>query len=436
MKIINYISLCFLLFIGMASCKENTEEYGERGAFLLNVEAKTPEATRTVSSANTGNFPVVIEGVPGSAVADQRLEYPSVSSLPKDPILLPVGSYVVSSHSPFELLPHMDKPYYEGSANLEIIANTTTSARVTCKMQNSKFQLFYSEQFKSTFKSWTITVNDGINSIIEFTDKDKNPAPVYCYFGLSGAPYLTVDITAILPDNTVVRDSRKLVKKDAQESYDGDNMNFIGGDGVNLNMDISATPSGSLGVNVTAKIEFTESVEDVEVSVEDVLPTEPEGPTDPDVPGGGDQPEASSVKLELPQDLSFVQGDEAGRPKELEAKFITPEGLASAIVRIQTSSADFEATLKDAAFPTPGALLTGAELIGNAGIQTLFDTMGLTEADGQPKKTPEKNAKEYIFPLSAFYQFLDIFPGTHEFYLTVTDVKGAKAEGKLTITVK
>ena len=91
--------------------------------------------------------------------------------------------------------------------------------------------------------------------------------------------------------------------------------------------------------------------------------------------------------------------------------------------------------MQDAAFDEPGALLLGANLIGNQGIQNLFDSLELKEADGSAKKTPVEGATEYTFPIATFFNFLDIFAGTHEFYITLTDMNDKVVEKVLTITI-
>ncbi|MGM9758773.1 MAG: hypothetical protein ACI30I_01490 [Parabacteroides sp.] len=113
----------------------------------------------------------------------------------------------------------------------------------------------------------------------------------------------------------------------------------------------------------------------------------------------------------------------------------TPAGLKSAKVKIETNNASFTTTLQDAAFDTPAALLTGAELIGNQAMQNLFNSIGLKEADGTPKKTPVAGATTYTFPIAAFFTFLDLFTGTHKFQLTLTDNNDQQVTKTLTATI-
>ena len=123
------------------------------------------------------------------------------------------------------------------------------------------------------------------------------------------------------------------------------------------------------------------------------------------------------------------------KPASADAIMKASAGIKSALVRIVTDNEGFKATLQDAAFDEPGALLLGANLIGNQGIQNLFDSLELKEADGSAKKTPVEGATEYTFPIATFFNFLDIFAGTHEFYITLTDMNDKVVEKVLTITI-
>ena len=399
------------------------------GAFLLSVESKNPESSRAVSSDNTGNFPVAIQGMKGSTVENIYRSFASVSSLPKEPILLPVGAYVVSAHTPGDLEKQMANPYFAGEKEAQIMKDVTTKTTVLCKMKNSRIQLKYNEKFLSTFQSWSITIDDGTGSVIPFDQSNLNPDPIYYYFGEQGVPSLTVSIKAKTKSGNTISDSRKLAKGSLGQTYPDDNPNFVGGDGIDLNMDISEITVGNISIKIEAHIVFTEEQEDVDITIGDKNPTLPDVPVDPELGGGdngGDTPQAGAPTLKLPASFTYTKGDPI-TPEATDAIFKTPNGLASAIVKIETTSTMFKGILTDLAFDEKGALLSGTELIGNKGMQTLLDGMG--------KKTPEVGATEYTFPLGAFLNMLGGMPGDHTFSLTIKDQKGGSASGDLTIKV-
>ena len=159
MKLFNIFSLGVLMACAFSSCemkKELTsdlEESFEMGALELDVTVKQPVSnSRAESNVPTNDFPVVIQGT-SEGIEDVKKEYNTVDEVPET-IQVPVGNYNVSSHTPGELQKKMDAPYYAGG-----------------------------DEFKTSFKSWTITVDDGSETALTFTNEDENPAPVYWLFG-------------------------------------------------------------------------------------------------------------------------------------------------------------------------------------------------------------------------------------------------------------
>ena len=139
--------------------------------------------------------------------------------------------------------------------------------------------------------------------------------------------------------------------------------------------------------------------------------------------------------MTLPKDFTYSKSGTPAKPASADAIMKASAGMKSALVRIVTDNQKFKTTLQDVAFDEPGALLTGADLIGNKGIQKLFDSLKLQETDGSAKKTPIEGATEYIFPIATFFTFLDMFTGTHQFYITLTDMNDKVVEKVLTITI-
>ena len=435
MKFINYILLGLTLFIGLTSCKENADEPQNTGSFLVSVETKNPEprtlaARASESFADPQQFPLIIKGEKGTPVENITKEFPSVSKLPAEPIQLPVGSYIVSAHSPGEIAKQMTHPYFKGDKKVEIAKNITSVTTVVCKMQNTKFQLTYLDQFKEQFQTWTITINDGDGSIDVYDHTNLNPAPVYYYFGEKGLEYLTVNIKAVTKSGNEVVDVRRLSKSDANESYGDDNSNFVGGDGLNLNMGYSESTSGKAQIKVDLKILFTNHQDDIDINVNDKDPERPDVPVEPgegEQSQGGDETQKDAPSLTLPENFSYSPNGSSIKPETVNAFFKTPKGLASAKVKVSTTDDTFRGILASIPFDEEGALLTGTELIGNQAMQSLLDGMG--------KSTPTVGSTEYTFPLGAFLTLLGGIQGQHTFHLVLTDQAGGTTEGEVTITI-
>ena len=229
MKLLNYILLSVFVLVGICSCTKDDElaGKGDSGLLSLNVEAVLPKVTR--GPVETNDFVVVIAGKTGSNTASISKQY-VVSELPEE-LRLPVGDYTVSAHSPEELTKQMNAPYYGGSVDVNIMKDVTSQTEVKCKIKNTKIQLVYSSDFLAHFSDWTITIDDGSNSVISFNNSlGNNPKPFYYYLGEEGTSKLIVNISATTKDGKKITDSRIITKNQVDESYQDDNSNFVGGD--------------------------------------------------------------------------------------------------------------------------------------------------------------------------------------------------------------
>lgn len=431
MKALNQIGMALCLLVGLASCEMREEILGKKesqgsGLLSLSVEAIAPKV-QTKSVVVTDNFAVSIVGV-SDEVKDYTKDFDRVSDLPAS-IELPVGTYNVVSHTPGDLKKRMDHPYYLGDKDLLIEKNKDTQANVQCKMRNSRIQLNYSVEFLAAFQSWTITLDDG-SGIAYKVEHDNTigttPKVGYYAFEENGAEYVTLNIRATTVTGNTITFSQPYYKADAETGYEEeDDPNFKGGDALIITLDPKAPDaptSGTIGIDVTVNVLFANSDTEVKIEVNDKNQT-PDPKPDPDPTPGEQEP-----SMVLPAGGTYSATE---IPVDLNAILKTPAGLESAIVRIETDNANFEKTLQDVAFDKPGALLTGADLVGNNAMQTLFNGLG----GDNPKQTPQKGETEYEFPISAFSTFLGMFVGTHTFHIELTDVNGKGATGSLTLTI-
>lgn len=436
MKLSNYIAFCLFALACLASCEMREEIKGGSndsgmGLLELSVQAKSPVVTK--ATVSTDDFPVSIVGKSVDGEEVERV-YDAVAELPES-ILLPVGTYSVISHTKGELGKKMESPYYKGSSDMEIKKDITSSAKVTCKMQNSRIQLKYSSEFLVKFAKWTIMLDDGSETALSIEETSASastsPAPIYWYFGEGGAETVTLNIRATtIEGNTVTMAPYVFKKEDAAEKYDDvDNPNFTGGEALIIDLKPGNEEDPTTGtvksISVSISVIFENHNEVVDIPVEDKEETKPDPDPDPD---------EGDVSVTLPVDFTYSLSGTPAKPASADAILKASAGMKSALVRIVTDNEDFRTTLQDAEFDEPGALLTGANLIGNQGIQSLFDSIELEEVDGSAKKTPIEGVTEYTFPIAAFFNFL-AFTGTHQFYITLTDMNDKEVEKVLTITI-
>lgn len=267
----------------------------DTGVLELSVQAKAPVAMQTKAGEETGTdvstdgFPVQVYGTDEDNKEEIR-DYVVGESLPES-ITLPVGNYSIRAHTPGKLEKKMSTPYYGAEKALKVEAEKTFQETVTCKRQNSRMQVVYNADFLANFKTWTITVDDGSETALPFTEKDgTNPAPVYWHFE-DDVETVTVNFNAtLMTGETVKSQSRTYSRKNAVEGYDDGSNFFTGGDALVFNLGVVENASGNItGFDVKVEIIFEDELEAVEIPVGD-KPTEPDKPTDPENPEPGDGP--------------------------------------------------------------------------------------------------------------------------------------------------
>ena len=439
-----------LALLACSSCQLQDDLFGKKtettelGSLELSVLANAPLSMTTKAevtkgdAVNTDDFEVLIQGEEQTDGSVFSRQYSKVKEMPTT-IQLAVGNYKITSNTPGELKKRMSSPYYAGDTELTITKDVTSNASVTCTMKNSRIQIQYSDEFKSTFQKWMVTMDDGSDSALGFTQDDAME-DIYWAFG-EGVSQVRVNIQATTYDGNVVRDSRTFTKSMVTEGYgDVNSDDFTGGDALVLDFKPAApsTPTTSqvTGINVSLFITFSEYKEQIQIPVSDKevdQPTNP--PSETEDPSDPNTPEVAAPTINLPADFTYSISGNPAKPANADAVLNTPAGLKSALVKIETNNAAFTTTLQDAAFDQAGALLTGAELIGNQAMQTLFDSIGLKESDGPPKQTPVAGGTTSTFPIAAFFTFLDLFTGTHKFHLTLIDSNNQQVTKTLTVTI-
>ena len=443
MKHYLYISSMILLScLAFAGCQLQDDLFGKKtekqelGTLELNVLAYSPasmstKADETSTSVDTRDFAVLIKGEEQADGTAYEQIYNKVAEMPAA-ITLPVGNYTVYAHTPGEMQKRMTKPYYAGNTTQSITKGITSNTNVKCTMQNSRIQIKYSDELKNNFTSWIVTMDDGTESVLSFDQDEDLSTPIYWAFG-ENVSQVRVNIRAVTKEGTTITDSRTFVKSMVTEGYgDVNSDNFVGGDALELDFKPSTSESTTgqvKGINISVYITLSEYKEQVMIPVSDKEEQNPSSPNNPSTPTVADP------SIILPNNFTYSLSGNPAKPASADATLKTPAGLKSALVKIETNHAGFNNILQTAPFDTPGALLNGAELIGNLAMQDLFTRLELKEANGSNKQTPKAGATEYTFPISAFFTFLDMYAGTHKFQLTLTDANNKQVTATLTVTI-
>lgn len=436
MKLNKIFTIGTLALLSLTSCELKNDLMGslvdkeDTGAIELEVNVKQPVSqTRTTKAeVSTDNFPITIQGT-SAEVTDILKQYETLAEMPAS-INVPVGQYTISSHTPGDLEKKMDSPYYAGSTDITVSKGIATQANVECRMANSRIQMQYGDDFKEAFSSWNITVDDGSETVLAYTESDSDPEAIYWHFG-DNVTSITVNIRAVTNTGNTVSERRAFQKGDATQQYEEVNENFTGGDALVITMGTVESSTGELeGIEITTDITFEDAEESVEIPT-----TEPEEqePTVPEEPEEGGEETNEAVTLQLPADVTYsISAGNA--PASADAFIASEAGLDKIIVTITAGNQAFQDILVDLKMDGQSFLAEngGVNLIDNSNFNELVATVG--------SSAPTDGIKEYTFPISAFFNFLDLTGATdagksHEFHITVTDKNGESASGVFKITI-
>lgn len=430
MKIYNTFIIGLMTVAGLASCvsediKSNLDKTAT-GRMALDVSLLEPQSL-TRAQEEALDFPVEVVSEDGT----YSVTYESVEDVPAS-VVLPVGNYTVTSHTAGKCLKKRTAPYYEGTSPMEILNQTTTNVEVVCKMKNSHIQVNYDDEFLSLFDSWTVTINDGGETALDFSS-NSNRKEYYWLFE-NEVESLTLNFSGVLKsDGSTINAQSALTKSMVDERYDDDTKYFRGGDELIVNFGVlpEDPKTGKITtVTINASVVFTETGEEMKVDVTDTENTQGGGQEDPNPqdPQTGDD---NAIAITLPAPVTLSADDAAtADPTSGDVVMHAEKGLKSVMVKVVSSSDEMMEQLAAVADEYEGVdLVNGCEVVGNQNLVAFLGSLG------KEITVPAEGDTDYTFPVGQFYLFLGILPGTHNFIMTVTDMEGNQKSGTLQVTI-
>lgn len=426
MKLNKIFTIGTFALLSLTSCELKNDlmgslvDKGDMGALELGVSVKQPVSQRsTKAEVSTNNFPITIQGT-SSEVTDVVMEYATLDEVPAS-IKVPVGQYTVSSHTPGDLEKKMTAPYYAGSTDITVSKDIASQVNVVCRMANSRIQMNYGEDFKEAFNSWAITIDDGTETALSYTESNLTPEPIYWHFG-DNITSITVNIRAVTTQGNTVSERKVFNKKDASQIYEEEGDAFTGGDALEINMGTATSSTGDLeGISITANITFEDEKEAVEI------PT-----TEPDETEDGGEETVESIRITEPEGNSYLTngvdlqlGTQNYPEKDIEINMAIDNGIENLYVKVDTDDPVFE---------------YAASIMGLTEGNGLDLTSDAAKELGGLFKLPAKGDTSYQFTLNT--ALLDLlmntpgYVGEHKFNLTVIDKHGQQATAALIIRVK
>lgn len=444
MKKIYILVAGFLLCTGLVSCEMKDELLGdnqvstetglvELGVWVenkLNVVVSRGEAesggTGQDTEVDPSDFPVVFQ------MKDKEYtENYTYKEIEGKTIQLPIGTYIVSSHTPGELTKKMSYAYYAGGDEISV-SSVTQTAKVKCTMQNSRIVLSFPADFQNAFSDWTVTLSDGTADILDFTRRDDGVSPAAVYWKIADdCKKIIIDISATNSEGNTVVESRT-IEKPAEAS----DKNWVGGDALTITMEPGAAPdepeqpTGVSGITIKVDAFFENEEKDiVEVPVEDE-----EAPTEPGEPDGGDEGDGETTKPGedggetsdaptlsgeyLGKTVSYDKGSEDEFP-QVSVIMKAPAGIENVFIKATCSDDLLASILASMGFMDEP---DGTDLVTTTD-ETLTSLLEL----------PKKGDIEYPFELGSLGTLLT--EGKHSFTVKLIDKNGKSVSGTLSFDI-
>lgn len=417
----------------LASCEMKNELTGsltdkvDTGALELGVSVKQPVShTRAdVSGIDTNTFPIEIKGTSEGVDTIVR-RYNTLAEMPAS-ISVPVGTYSISSHTPGELQKQMTSPYYAGDTKATVSKDITSTIDVVCRMANSRIEMDYGDDFKEAFSEWTITIDDGSEMALSYTQDNQSPEAVYWYFG-DNVDAIKVNITAKTTEGNTVSQRQTFRKADASENYDDVSDNFVGGDALQIEMGAVESATGTVtGVTIHAHITFEDESEAVEIPTtgedtgEQPDSNEPDNPSEPGEAISISEPDGNSY---LTDGVDLAYGTTNYPEKEVVVNMAVKDGIKNVFVKVSTTDETFESAAEIMGLTSGDGLDLASDAA--ADLSSLFALPGVGDT-------------KYRFTLNETLLGLLMntpgYKGKHEFTLTVIDQNDQQKSATLTIQV-
>ncbi len=412
MKIMNIRKIAFLgalTTVMLTGCEMkddllvNGEDARQTGALQISVAVKEP-LSQTRTDVSTADFPVSITGK-SDAVKDFVKNYAAAKDVPAS-VTMPVGDYEVAAHTPGDLLDVMENPYYAGTKSLTISKDITTQTTVTCKMQNNRISVVYGESFTKGFQSWVITIDDGYNRVLSYTNEDLAPADKFWHLAKNEVSAITVNIKGKTTEGNTINETRTFRKADAAEQYGDVSEFFEGGDAIRLTMGAVGASTGNVtNVIINADITFSNFSESVEIPVEDPITiTEPVG------------------NMYIGNGVT-ITGNEY--PKDVILNIETIEGIQSVFVKATSTDADLTEAFTGLGMTNGDGLNLASTAANNDAVKIYFPAL------------PTAGDISYQFALNdELMEAMLNHAGTHTFTVKVVDALGNSLSETLNVKVE
>lgn len=440
MKKILYTACYFLtLAASFTSCEMKDELWGDRansdniGQLQLNVtnNATVSTKTRTVANDNgmkPGVFPAeevnvnnytlkVLDNDNASAEVINGL-ISELGSNGSVSLNLEEGNYSVEAYNyDGSNVSVSTRPYFLGTSTLSVLPGKTTSASVSCKLQNIEVAISLDQSFKSSFKDdYEITVDNGAGAIQTFNS--SNIGTKYYFMVPEDKNSITVSVKANTAENDQFIQRTYTVTK--PDNAEGDNT-LAAGDAFIINLTEDGSSTAYIDFGMTVDFSFAEQEEVIKIPAENIT-FEDNGESGE---GGGDDtptPTKAITFIGLPAEYT----DPATNGNDVKVTINATNGIKNIFVNISSDDAGFNGMLSVLYLDKEFDLVNP-----NEDVRSNLLELGLIQ-DG----ISIEGETTYVFDVTGFMAPLEMTSsGLNTFSIRVVDLQDNEASGDLKITV-
>lgn len=416
-NILNILTVCGALSLGLTSCHDNPDmpaepdnEFGEVSLASLSVDMSHAEKVVTSNAGRAtvdlNDFIVTIEDKNG-ITPSQTWRYGDMPEI----LTLPVGdSYVVKVKSHDIKKAEWEKPYYEGETTFAIQKDDITQIGVvTAKFSSLKVTVVFGDDLRKVMgDDVTVTVKANDSGELVYTPSETRAG----YFEVvPGSTTMTAHFEGTVDGVKTVQDTpfsdvdiaqhRIITYKLKSNPEIPDQSGQIDpSDGIGVDAEVTTVPIDS---NIIVDEDLLDGSD---------RPGQEERPEEPDPGPGPDNPDEERVATfeatDSPNlDLNGVNiaSDTFGNAK---VTITCPKGIKHLVVDIQTDSDGFISTLND-------LNLKNFDLAYPGDAEESLESLQL------PIKDQVINQTEVLFDITNFVGLLCIYPGNHNFVISVTN---------------
>ena len=163
-KYITRISVAVLMILGLASCtkEDGPSDVNETGYLYVSLKQDITVDPVFKSSAEDPVFALVVYDSKDEIVA----AYDDHRELAASPLEVSVGTYRVTASSAPSGAAAFDAPFYSGETTVTVRGKQVNTASITCSMANVKVTAEISDEMKSLFSEYVLTVTNGDGTLV------------------------------------------------------------------------------------------------------------------------------------------------------------------------------------------------------------------------------------------------------------------------------